>query len=212
MVLSLAMLGCARSQHTQHGHYGPGGMSKPPRYAHVVGSKNPRDEHVATIEGGDVHGKNGVVVFRITGVGYDYKIYAFGGKDKQRDWIIRASDPEFELLTGWLYASGSYPVAMTKRVKAVGSGTIFVLQIDSAANLHRVYLLPDTYPCTVTVTSFSGDKIILEAPRTFVAVDARGDVIGSMNLDAVDAAGNYLYPNERNFIDQVVLPAIDEIG
>jgi hypothetical protein len=63
---------------------------------------------------------------------------------------VMSTSPEFSLTGGYGHYSGFWPLGHTVRVRAAAEGCAFILQIDAAADTHRVF---------VTGRSYSSEKI-----------------------------------------------------
>jgi hypothetical protein len=97
------------------------------------------------------------VVVGAEGAEHDYTAYIAGSFD-QPDSIangsLRAADPTLHLNSGWAYVYGDHPIVQTPRIRAVGSGTRFIIEITPQCD--RIYLIPAT----------DNHKVIIECLRT----------------------------------------------
>ena len=117
-------------------------------------------------------------------------------------WQLQFSTPAVEIVTGWGYASGQNPLLKTKRLSAQGNGTAIVVQIDAAADLHRVYLLSGTSVDVDAPPDAPINSMPITRTRYFVEVDASHVILGPYDLD------DGMHPAQQSFIDDVVIPEI----
>lgn len=188
---------------------GCSGGGRTPGYTTASSSASVMSSRVYDKQGNEVDGATLVKVRGALVTGQprvEYTVYHQSTGKALNDWRIHFSSPEFELLSGWAYFIGRCPVAVTKRVRAVGTGTRMVVEIDSDTdNMHRVYLLYHEEAPTATVGVYLSGTLAttLTTPRTFCEVDAYGKLAGPFDLDALDSTGAPLYRDQRNFIADV---------
>lgn len=73
----------------------------------------------------------------------DYRGYVRPQPGAASTVTVTFSDPILEIGNGWQYVIGKYPSARTPRVRAIGRGTEFILEIDTTGGteVHRVYFI-----------------------------------------------------------------------
>jgi len=113
---------------------------------------------------------------------------------------VNFSMPMVDVLSGWAYLVGTSPMGKTTRVRAVGTGTKIIIEVDESASpaVHRVYFVgdasskveihvpPDAEPATLT----------LEKPGTYMEAYEDG-----MYADKGAYADN---PERAKFVARVI--------
>ncbi len=117
------------------------------------------------------------VIGSVEGSGQNYTAYVapMPGTRPIAEASVSVGDPTLNLVSGWGYLFGVHPSAKTRRVRAVGDGTRFIIQIDT--NVDRVYLVPQSSTQYVRITPLVGNSptpMSLSEQGKYVEIDDNG--------------------------------------